>query len=147
MSKHSEMHAALELVDELEAMGVERRFAVIQAADEWGFAQDDIELALNAKKEREGGMTRIDLEIEAKLKDGRLVHIVGYVNVYDNCQCHEGEVSGTQGPHRHVDGVEIESVIQLFDAGTVDGGEITLNSREYNEVEQILESEAYTDVA
>lgn len=142
MSKMSEMHAALELVEELENMGVAQRHAVIQAADEWGFREHDVETALNAKKQREGSMTRYDLEIEAKLKDGRLVHIVGYVDLYETCMCHEGD-----GPHRHIDDIEIESVVQLFEAGTIDGGEITLNSKEYAEVEEILEQEAYSMAA
>lgn len=142
MSRMSELHAALELVDELEGMGVARRHAVIQAADEWGFKEHDVETALNVKEKCEGGMTRYDLEIEAKLKDGRLVLIVGHVDMSESCQCHDGD-----SPHRHIGDVQVESVIQLFEVGALDGDEITPNSREYAEIEQIMEDWAYKEAA
>jgi hypothetical protein len=138
MSKHSELHAALEEVSELEMIGVSRKHAVIQAADEWGFTVDAVETALSAQERREGSMTRYDLDIETKLSDGRLVQIIGTVRVLHQCDC-----MGASDLHTHIDDVQVESVVQLFDAGTAYGGVIDYTSKELVEIEQILENEAY----
>jgi hypothetical protein len=80
----------------------------------------------------------MDFEFEAKLKDGRLVNVVGTADVLHACDC-DGEA------HLHIDDMQIESVMQLWDSGTIEGREIERDERVMLEIERKAEAHIYSE--
>ncbi len=74
-----------------------------------------------------------DFEFEATLSDGRLISVVGTGSVMHGCDCDGTEL------HVHVETIELESVLQLFEAGTLEGDEIRLGTKALREVEAMAE--------
>jgi hypothetical protein len=81
----------------------------------------------------------MDFEFEVKLRDGRLVNVVGNARVLQACDCN-GEA------HYHIDELEIESVMQLWDSATVEGREIERDDRVMTEIERKAEAHIYSEL-
>jgi len=81
----------------------------------------------------------MDFEFEAVLRDGRRVFIVGEAEYSHSCDCNYCD--GT-----HILSLDIESVTQLFEAGTVEGAEIKLGGKAWREVESLAEDRVYSAI-
>jgi hypothetical protein len=77
-------------------------------------------------------------EFEVRLRSKRLVYVTGEADVVDGCDCGGGDL------HRHVSDIRVGEVLQLWDAGTIEGHEITPNSREMQEIEREAERHLYS---
>lgn len=84
-------------------------------------------------------MSREYFEFECKLRDGRLVSVTGNARVLYACDCGD-EL------HAHIDDLEIESVMQLWDSGTVEGREIERDDRVMQEIERKAEAHIYSEL-
>ena len=77
-------------------------------------------------------------EYEIRLKDGRLVYVVGEAEVIYACDC-------GQGSHDHVESIEIESAVEVIN----DGGDswLEVDSGCRAELESKVENKLYSELS
>jgi len=80
-----------------------------------------------------------NFELTLRLRDGRSVCAVGIAVVLPNCDC-RGE------SHDHIEELDIESVVQVFESGTVEGPEIEADQYTMNEIEIKAERAVYREL-
>lgn len=81
----------------------------------------------------------MQFEYEIRLKDGRLVNVVGEAEVIHACDCCEGR--------DHVEAIDIESAVLIVNDGADQWLEIEHGGRVGSEIESKVESLLYSELA